>query len=127
MNLTRLNNYYTKTEVNNSFTLKTPINNPTVTGTISVNGTLSCPQLNPAPLQTNFNTIKAPGLYHIDGGLSNAPTSSLNFRSIEMGREGRYSQIAMPWDADQMFLEGNKVMSRETSLHHGRKSCIKET
>ena len=69
----------------------------------SVNGTLDCPQLNPQTSQNNFNTIKAPGLYHYDAGL-NAPTSSLNFRSIELGRADRYSRIAMPWDADQMFF-----------------------
>ena len=34
MNLTGLNNYYTKTEVNSSLALKAPINNPTFTGTI---------------------------------------------------------------------------------------------
>ena len=44
MNLTRLNNYYTKTEANNSLALKAPVNNPTFTGTVSVNGTLVCPQ-----------------------------------------------------------------------------------
>ena len=80
MNLTRLNNYHTKTEVNDSLALQAPINNPTCTGTLSVNGTLSCQQLNPQVSQTNFNTIKQPGPYHYDGGLSNAATSSLNFR-----------------------------------------------
>ena len=63
-----------------------------------------CPQLVPNPSQTNFNTITSPGPYHYDGRLSNAPTSSLNFRSIEIGWGNRYSQIAMPWDADQMFF-----------------------
>ena len=71
--------------------LEAPINNPTFTGT------LSCPQSNPQISQTNFKTIKTPGLYHYDGGLSNAPSSSL---SIEIGRADRYSRIAMPWDAN---------------------------
>jgi len=105
MNLTGLNNYYTKTEVNNSLALNAPIYNPTFTGTISINGTLTCPQLDPQISQTNFNTIKTPGLYHYDGGLSNAPSSSLNFRSIEIGREDRYTQIALPCDADQMVFQ----------------------
>jgi branched-chain amino acid transport system substrate-binding protein len=35
---------------------KAPIDDPTCTGSVSVNGTLVCPQLNPAPLRTNFNT-----------------------------------------------------------------------
>jgi hypothetical protein len=48
--------------------------------------------------------MKAPGLYHCAGGFSNAPTGSLNFRSNEIGYDGRYSQIAIPWDADQMFF-----------------------
>ena len=77
---------------------------PTSTGNVTSNRILASPHLSPTPYQFNFNTIKAPGLYHDDGGLSNAPASSLNFRSIEMGREDRHSQIAMPWDADQMFF-----------------------
>ena len=64
-----------------SLALKAPINNPTFTGNVPVNGTLSGPQLNPYSSQTNFNTIKAPGLYHSDAGLSNAPSSSQDFRS----------------------------------------------
>ena len=84
--------------------LKAPMNNPIFTAKISVYGTLSCPQLSPHPSQNNLDTITSPGLYHYDAGLSNAPSSSANFRSIEMGREGRYSQIAMPWDADHMFF-----------------------
>ena len=67
-------------------------------------GTLVCPQLNPMPTQNDFNIVKAPGLFQYDGGLSNAPSASLNFRSIELGSSNRYSQIAMPWDADQMFF-----------------------
>jgi hypothetical protein len=78
MNLSGLNKYYTKTEVKHTLTLKAPINNPTFTGAVSVNRTLSCPQLHPQVSQTNSNTIKPPGLYHYDGGLSNAPTSPLN-------------------------------------------------
>ena len=84
--------------------LKAPINNPTFTGTVSVTGTLSCPHLPPQISHNNFDTIKTPGLYHYDGGLSNPPSSSQIFRSIEIGREGRYSQIAMPWDSDRMFF-----------------------
>ena len=66
-----------------------PLNSPPFTETVSVNGTLACPQVAPYPSQNNFNEIKAPRFYHYDGGLSNAPTSSPNFRSIEMGREDR--------------------------------------
>ena len=104
MHVAGFKNYYTKTEGNYSLALKAPINNPTFTRTISVNGTLVCPQLHPQISHNNFNTMKTPGLYHYDGGLSNAPSNSLNFRSIEIGREDRYSQIALPWDADQMFF-----------------------
>ena len=38
--------------------LKAPINNPTCIGNVTVHGTLSCPQLNPAPSQNNLDTIK---------------------------------------------------------------------
>ena len=76
---------------------------PTFTGNVTINGILSRPQLSPAPYQFNFNTIKAPGLYQYDGTtLFNAPSSSQNFRTIEIGRGDRYSQIAFPWDADNM-------------------------
>ena len=98
MNLTGLNNYYTKTEVDNGLALKAPINNPTFTGT------LVCPQLNASHTKSDFNEIKPPGLYHYDGGISNGPSNSLSFRSIEIGSADRYSQIAMPWDTEQMFF-----------------------
>ena len=85
MNLTGLNSYYIETKVNNSLALKAPINNPTFTGTVSVNGTLVCPQLGPISSQNNFNTIKTPGLYQYDlfdgNPIPNAPINSLNFRS----------------------------------------------
>ena len=43
MNLTGLNNYYTKSEVNNSLALKAPIDSPTFTGHVSVDGAVYCP------------------------------------------------------------------------------------
>ena len=63
MNLKGLINYYMKTEVNSSLALKAPINSPTLTGTVSVNGTLVCPQLNSISSHNDFNIIKAPGHY----------------------------------------------------------------
>jgi hypothetical protein len=43
-----------------------------------------------------------------------------------MGREGRYSQIAMPWDADQMFFrrqqsneQGNNFTPWREVVHSG--------
>jgi hypothetical protein len=56
------------------------------------------------PTQNDFDIIKAPGLYQYDGGVLNSPSNSPNFRSIELGSSNRYSQIAMPWDSDQMFF-----------------------
>ena len=82
-------------------------NNPTFTRTVSISGTLACPQLTPHPSQNNFYTIKASGLYHYDIGapLQNAPyPAAWNIRTIEIGREARYSQIAMAGDTDEMFL-----------------------
>jgi len=85
MNLTGLNNYYTKTEVNKSLALKAPINNPTFTGT------LYCPQLTswPTPQLYDFNIVKASGLYHYDSygsatGLRNAPTNSANLEALKL-------------------------------------------
>ena len=54
------------TATQTALNLKAPINNPTFTGTISVGGTLLCPQLKPISLQSGFNTIKAPRLYQYD-------------------------------------------------------------
>jgi hypothetical protein len=65
MNLTGLHSYYTKSEVNNMLALKAPINSPTFTGTVSLSGTLVCPQLNPISSQNDFNTIKHQGFINI--------------------------------------------------------------
>ena len=78
--------------------LKSPINNPACAGIVSVNGTLA-----PQPSQNNFNTIKAPELYHFDGGLSNAPSGSQNFLKLVM-MEDTYKLpcLGMP---NRCFLE----------------------
>jgi len=106
---------YTETEVNNRLARNPPINNPTFTGTVAVNGTLSCPQLNPYPSQNNLDTIKTPGLYPYDIGapIPNAPyPAAWNIKTIEIGRENKYSLIVMAGDTDQMFLEGKQIMSK---------------
>ena len=78
--LTIRSDSYNKAEVNNALALKAPINNPTFTGTIV------CPQLNATNTKTDFNEIKPPGLYHYNGlTLPNAPSTSQNFRTIEIG------------------------------------------
>ena len=79
--------------------------NHTCTGNVTISGILPSPQISPIPYQFKFNTIKAPGLCHYNGTtLLNPPSSSQNFRTIEIGRGDRYSQIALPWDADKMFF-----------------------
>ena len=61
------------------------------------------------PYQFNVNAIKASGLYHYNGTtLLNAPSSSQNFRTIEIGRVDRYSQIALPWEADTMLFRRHR-------------------
>ena len=97
--------------------LNAPITNPTCTRAVSVNGTLTCPQRSPHITQNDFNIIKTPGRYNYEGAtISNAPSSSQNVRSIEIGYNGRYSQIAMPWDADQMFFR--------SQINHGHGSYL---
>ena len=76
------------------------------TGNVSINGTLNCPLLSPAPFQYDLNLIKVPGLYHYEAvnGVLNTSFFSRNWRSIELGDTETYSQIVMPWNADRMFF-----------------------
>jgi len=53
---------------------------------------------------SNFDAIKAPGLYQYDGSMTSTPNGRANYRSIEIGSSGRYSQIALPWDQDGMWF-----------------------
>lgn len=60
--------------------------------------------LNPAYSVSNFDTIKAPGLYQYDGTMTSTPNSRANYRSIEIGSDGRYTQVAFPWDQAEMYF-----------------------
>jgi len=61
-------------------------------------------QLTAAVTQSNFDTIKLPGLYQYDGTMTSTPNGRANYRSIEIGSNGRYSQVALPWDQDGMWF-----------------------
>jgi hypothetical protein len=61
-------------------------------------------QLTAGVTQTNFDAIKAPGLYQYDGTMTSTPNGRANYRAIEIGSNGRYSQIALPWDQDGMWF-----------------------
>ena len=60
--------------------------------------------LNPAYSVSNFDTIKAPGLYQYDGTMTSTPNGRANYRSIEIGSSGRYTQVAFPWDQAEMYF-----------------------
>ena len=60
--------------------------------------------LNPAYSVSNFDTIKAPGLYQYDGAMTSTPNSDANYRTIEIGSNGRYSQIALNYSSDGMWF-----------------------
>jgi hypothetical protein len=56
--------------------------------------------------QTNFDLIKQPGLYQYDGTMTGTlpPIGSSNFRTVEVGSNARYSQIALPYNADGLCV-----------------------
>ncbi|WP_225548124.1 gp53-like domain-containing protein [Chromobacterium violaceum] len=60
----------------------------------------------PASQSASMDTPKQPGLYQYDGSFSGVkpPDNSTNYRTIEIGSPGRYSQIAMPFDTDNVFF-----------------------
>jgi len=60
--------------------------------------------LNPAYSVSNFDTIKAPGLYQYDGSMTSTPNGDANYRTIEIGSNGRYSQIALNYSSDGMWF-----------------------
>jgi hypothetical protein len=73
----------------------------------------------------NLDTIKTPGLYHYDGGVGGTtPNGSPNYRTIEIGTNDRYSQIAMPWDSANMFFRRNQGgwQAWRTVIHDGNYS-----
>lgn len=81
-------------------------NNLTYDGTaLNINGVVKSHNLLADRNAWSFDVIKAPGLYHYDnafGGTS--PNSSPNFRTIEIGNSGRYTQVAFPYDSDNMYF-----------------------
>lgn len=84
---------------------KNPAHSLDVNGNIQASGTLLVPQLTASATQNNFNTVKPPGLYEYDGGLSNTPPdNTLNYRTVEIGHGGRYTQVAFSWDTERAFF-----------------------
>jgi hypothetical protein len=60
--------------------------------------------LNPAYTVSDFDAIKAPGLYQYDGAMTSTPNSDANYRTIEIGSSTRYSQIALNYSSDGMWF-----------------------
>lgn len=59
--------------------------------------------LDPAYTVSNFDVVKQPGLYQYDGTMTSTPNSRANYRSVEIGSSGRYTQLAFPWDQDGAY------------------------
>lgn len=99
----------------------TAVNIQSSTGLLTAT-TLAAKNLQGAAQVMNFDTIKAPGLYHYDSGITGTPpTASPNFRTIEIGTTDRYSQIALPWDSSNMYFRYNNGtwQAWQTVLHSG--------
>ena len=60
--------------------------------------------LNPAYSVSDFDVVKQPGLYQYDGTMTSAPNGRANYRTVEIGSSGRYTQLAFPWDQDGAWI-----------------------
>ena len=72
-------------------------------GNLIGGGYIKGTNLNPAYSVSNFDVIKSPGLYQYDGTMTSTPNSRANYRSVEIGSDGRYTQLAFPWDQDGAY------------------------
>jgi hypothetical protein len=55
----------------------------------------------------NLDSFKQPGLYQYDGGISGGQPEGINqanLRTIEIGTQNRYSQVAFDWASDQAWF-----------------------
>jgi hypothetical protein len=54
----------------------------------------------------NLDAVKQPGLYQYDGAFTGTkpPDNSGNYRTLEIGDGGRYTQIAFPWNSNRVFV-----------------------
>ena len=79
-----------------------------VSNNLAVTNNIVSKNLYPGVTQQNLDLIKNPGLYEYDGGITGtSPNGSPNYRTIEIGAGGRYSQIALPWNSDNMYFRRN--------------------
>ena len=72
----------------------------------------------------SLDTVSTPGLYQYDGafGGTKPPDSSANYRTVEIGSGGRFSQIALPWNGDNLFFRRQQDAgwsAWRTVLHDG--------
>jgi len=58
---------------------------------------------------TDLNTLTTPGLYMVDGTITNAPPDNVaNYRILVMGKPGRLTQVASSWYSDRIFFRITK-------------------
>ncbi len=74
-------------------------------GNLSAVGTVTGANLTGAIQALNLDAPKTPGLYHYDQAFTGTrPAVSANFRTIEIGNSGRYTQVAFPFDKNDMYF-----------------------
>jgi hypothetical protein len=72
----------------------------------------------------SLDTVSTPGLYQYDGlfGGTKPPDNKPNYRTIEIGSGGRWTQIALPYDNDGFFFRRQTDASYSawrTVIHDG--------
>jgi hypothetical protein len=72
-------------------------------------GNIVATNLQPTFQTISLDTQKAPGLYHYDGafGGTKPPDNAPNYRTIEIGNGGRYTEVALPWNSANMYFRRN--------------------
>jgi hypothetical protein len=73
---------------------------------LHVNGNIRSTNFSPSSQALDFDTAKAPGLYHYDGAFTGTrpPDNVANYRTVELGGLNRLSQIALPWNSDNLYF-----------------------
>lgn len=77
-----------------------------LSGNWNVSGVVTATNFKNGYQTMNLDTIKTPGLYHYDGGISGSQplgTDWYNLKTIEIGADNRYSQFVMPYNNNRIF------------------------
>ena len=72
----------------------------------------------------SLDTVSTPGLYQYDGafGGTKPPDNGANYRTVEIGSGSRFSQIAMPWNSENIYfrrITDSTYSAWRTVIHDG--------